>query len=125
MAEESGARSSHKSPSESQGPLAETSGKTQAVAADVKRASEDLLVINTVLEQELPDELQVGDVAQAIEHTGHLEKKLAESAESLAEVHAALQEEIAKRKKATAQRDASRAMVERLSANDADSGAED
>ncbi|MDM0017032.1 hypothetical protein [Variovorax saccharolyticus] len=99
-------------------PLDQSSGKTREVAADVKRASEDLLVINTVLEQELPDELQVGDVAQAIEHTGHLEKKLAESAESLAEVHAALEEEIAKRKKATAQRDASRALVERLSAND-------
>lgn len=106
-------------------PLDHSSGTTQAVAADVKRASEDLLVINTVLEQELPDELQVGDVAQAIEHTGHLEKKLAESAESLAEVHAALEEEIQKRKKVTAQRDASRAMVEKLSANDAEARADD
>lgn len=101
-------------------PLDQTPGKTQAVAADVKRASEDLLVIGTVLEQELPDELQVGEVAQAIEHTGHLEKKLAESAESLTEVHAALEEEIEKRKNATAQRDASRALVEKLSANDGD-----
>lgn len=110
---------------ESQTPLDRTAGKTRAVAADVKRASEDLLVINTVLEQELPDELQVGDVAQAIEHTGHLEKKLAESAESLAEVHAALEDEIQKRKKVTAQRDASRALVEKLSANDAEAGASD
>jgi hypothetical protein len=103
---------------ESRTTLDQSAGKTREVAADVKRASEDLLVINTVLEQELPDELQVGDVAQAIEHTGHLEKKLAQSAESLAEVHAALEEEIEKRKKVTAQRDASRALVERLSAND-------
>jgi len=102
----------------SRAPLDHASGKTQAVAADVKRAAEDLLVVNTVLEQELPEELQVGDVAQAIEHTGHLEKKLSESAESLAEVHAALEDEIAKRKEVTAQRDASRALVDKLSAND-------
>ncbi|HEY2258041.1 MAG TPA: hypothetical protein VGI11_20580 [Variovorax sp.] len=91
------------------------------MAADVQRASEDLLVINTVLEQELPDELQVGEVAQAIEHTGHLEKKLAESAESLAEVQATLEAEIEKRKTATAQRDASRALVDKLRAEGDDS----
>ncbi len=95
-------------------PLEQTPAKTQAVAADVKRASEDLLVINTVLEQELPDELQVGEVAQAIEHTGQLEKKLAESAESLAEVHAALKVEIEKRKAVTAERDAKQALVDKL-----------
>ena len=94
--------------------LEHAAGKTHAVAADVQSASDDLLVINTVLEQELPDELQVGEVAQAIEHTGQLEKKLAESAESLAEVHAALKEEIEKRKAVTAERDARQAQVERL-----------
>lgn len=101
--------------------LDQSAGKTGAVAAEVQRASEDLLVINTVLEQELPDELQVGEVAQAIEHTGHLEKKLAESAESLAEVHAALAKEIEKRKVVTAQRDASRALVEKLSSESSES----
>ncbi len=79
-------------------PLHETAHRTKEVAAEVKRASEDLLVVNSVLEQELPDELQVGEVAQAIEHTNQLEKKLAESAESLAEVHAALEAEIRKNK---------------------------
>jgi hypothetical protein len=77
--------------------LDQTLQKTEAVAAEVQRASDDLAVINTVLEQELPDEMQVGDVAQAIEHTGQLEKKLAESAETLAEVNATLAEEIEKR----------------------------
>jgi hypothetical protein len=78
-------------------PLDQTLEKTEAVAAEVQRASDDLAVINTVLEQELPDDVQVGDVAQAIEHTGQLEKRLAESAETLAEVNAALAEEIEKR----------------------------
>ncbi|MDM0013359.1 hypothetical protein QTH87_13025 [Variovorax sp. J22P168] len=112
------AGTSHSQPQNDRTPLDHSAGTTRTVAADVKRASEDLLVINTVLEQELPEELQVGDVAQAIEHTGHLEKKLAESAESLAQVHEALEQEIEKRKKVTAQRDASQALVEKLSTND-------
>ncbi len=83
--------------------LDRTLGKTEAVAADVQRASEDLAVINTVLEQELPKDVQVGEVAQAIEHTGQLEKKLAASAQQLAEVNAALAHEIEKRNEATEQ----------------------
>ena len=78
-------------------PLDQTLEKTEAVAAEVQSASDNLAVINTVLEQELPDDVQVGDVAQAIEHTGQLEKKLAESAEALAEVSATLAQEIEKR----------------------------
>jgi hypothetical protein len=78
-------------------PLDQTLDKTEEVAAEVQRASDDLAVINTVLEQELPGDVQVGDVAQAIEHTGQLEKKLAESAEALAEVSATLAQEIEKR----------------------------
>ncbi|MEJ7687600.1 MAG: hypothetical protein WKG52_11740 [Variovorax sp.] len=70
--------------------------KTEAIAADVQRASEDLAVINTVLDQELPKDVQVGDVAQAIEHTGELEKKLADWAQQVAEVSAALAHEIEK-----------------------------
>ncbi len=83
--------------------LDQTLDKTEAVAADVQRASEDLAVINTVLEQELPKNVQVGDVAQAIEHTGELERKLADSAQQLAEVNAALAQEIEKRNEATEQ----------------------
>jgi hypothetical protein len=84
-------------PDRAAAPLDQALDKTEAVAAEVQRASDDLAVINTVLEQELPEEVQVGDVAQAIEHTGQLEKRLAESAETLAEVNAALAEEIEKR----------------------------
>jgi hypothetical protein len=84
-------------------PLEQAFEKSETAAADVQRAADDLAVVNTVLEQELPDEVQVGDVAQAIEHTGHLEKKLAKSAEQLAEVSAALAKEIGKRADADAQ----------------------
>jgi hypothetical protein len=96
--------------------LDKTLAKSEEVAADVQRASDNLAVVNTVLEQELPDEVQVGEVAQAIEHTSQLEEKLAKSAEKLAEVNAALSEEIEKRLEVTAQRDESQALAEKLRA---------
>jgi uncharacterized coiled-coil protein SlyX len=96
--------------------LGRTLDKTEAVAAEVQRASDDLAVINTVLEQELPEQVQVGDVAQAIEHTSHLEKKLAQSAETLAEVNAALTQEIEKRIEATTERDENQAVIDKLTA---------
>ncbi|WP_390343777.1 response regulator [Variovorax boronicumulans] len=96
--------------------LDKTLKKSEQVAADVQRASDNLAVVSTVLEQELPDEVQVGEVAQAIEHTSQLEEKLAQSAEKLAEVNAALSEEIEKRLEVTAERDESQALAERLKA---------
>ncbi|SFP33758.1 hypothetical protein [Variovorax sp. 770b2] len=96
--------------------LDKTLQKSEEVAADVQRASDNLAVVSTVLEQELPDEIQVGEVAQAIEHTSQLEEKLAKSAEKLAEVNAALSEEIEKRIEVTAERDESQALAEKLKA---------
>ncbi|AGU49920.1 hypothetical protein VAPA_1c28240 [Variovorax paradoxus B4] len=96
--------------------LDKTLKKSEEVAADVQRASDNLAVVNTVLEQELPDEVQVGEVAQAIEQTGQLEEKLAKSAEKLAEVNAALSKEIEKRREVTAERDESQALAEELKA---------
>jgi hypothetical protein len=77
--------------------LQDTLEKTEAVTADVERASRQLAVVNTVLEQNLPPEVQSGDVAQAITQTEQLEKKLAKSAKALAEVSTALEAEIKKR----------------------------
>jgi hypothetical protein len=96
--------------------LHKTLKKSEEVAADVQRASDNLAVVSTVLEKELPDEVQVGEVAQAIEHTSQLEEKLAKSAEKLAEVNAALSEEIEKRLEVTAERDESQALAEKLKA---------
>jgi methyl-accepting chemotaxis protein len=96
--------------------LDETLEKSEQVAADVQRASDNLAIVSTVLEQELPEEVQVGEVAQAIEQTSQLEEKLAKSAEKLAEVNAALSEEIEKRLEVTAERDESLALAERLKA---------
>ncbi|QOF81650.1 hypothetical protein [Variovorax sp. 38R] len=96
--------------------LDKTLKKSEQVAAEVQRASDNLAVVSTVLEQELPDEVQVGEVAQAIEHTSQLEEKLAQSAEKLAEVNAALSKEIEKHLEVTAERDESQALAEKLKA---------
>ena len=78
--------------------LDRTLAKNEEVAADVQGASDHLSVVATVLEQELPDSVQVGEVAQAIEHANELEKKLARSAQALNEVNEALASEIEKRR---------------------------
>lgn len=96
--------------------LDKTLKKSEQVATDVQNASDNLAVVSTVLEQELPQEVQVGEVAQAIEHTSQLEEKLAQSAEKLAEVNAALSEEIEKRLEVTAERNESQALAEELKA---------
>jgi len=79
-------------------PLHRTLTKNEEVAADVQDASDHLSVVTTVLEQELPDHVQVGEVAQALEQAGELEKQLARSAQALAEVNEALASEIEKHK---------------------------
>ncbi len=88
--------------------------KNSVVADEVQRAAQDLSIVSTVLEQELPDAIQVGEVAQAIAHTSELEEKLAQSAETLAEVNAAPATEIEKRIEVTEQRDESIALAKKL-----------
>lgn len=89
--------------SDASGDLEATHQKARAVEAQVLQASDHAGVIGTVLAQELPDDVQVGDVAQAIEQTGELEQKLAESAATLAEVSAELGREVRKRRKVSAE----------------------
>ncbi len=95
--------------------------KTQAVAAELQTASDHAMVIGTVLSQELPAHVQVGDVAQAIEQTEELKEKLAESAETLTEVSAELEQEISKRQEVAKQLKATRAEVQELRADVSDS----
>lgn len=95
--------------------------KTQAVTSDLHNATDHALVISSVLAQELPAHVQVGEVAQALEQTEELKDKLAESAETLTEVSAELEQEIAKRRQVAKQLEASRAQVEELQAEVSDS----
>ena len=95
--------------------LEETHKKTKAVTAAIERASDHAGVIGTVLEQELPDEVQVGEVALAIEQTEELERKLAESATTLALVTAELGREVKKRRAVTEKLNQTQARVDELS----------
>ena len=95
--------------------------KTKAVTAELHSASNHAMLIGTVLEQELPPQVQVGEIAQALDQTAELKEKLAESAETLSEVSAELEQEIAKRRKVSKQLKASRAQVQELQAEVSDS----
>ena len=76
--------------------LEKTLDKTRQAASEVRSASDNLSVIHTVLEQEVPEEVQVGEVAQAIKHTEQIEKRLAGTVKTLVEANAALAAEVKK-----------------------------
>ena len=60
----------------------------------VEQSASELLVINTVLKQEIPDYMQVGEVAQALHKTDLLEIKIHDTVEDLATVNKLLEHEI-------------------------------
>lgn len=69
----------------------------EAVQEVVEHSAQELLMINAVLKQELPDHVQTGEVAQALEKTDALEERIKESANDIAEVNQALEQEIGER----------------------------
>lgn len=64
--------------------------KAKGVAADIRQAADDLAVANTVLDTHLSEEARTREIEQALGHTGAVEKTLTQSAETLDEVNAAL-----------------------------------
>ena len=69
-----------------------------AAAKDaVEQSAAELVVINTVLKQEIPDDVQTGDVAQALLRTDALEVKISDAAQDLAQVNEVLAQEIDQR----------------------------
>lgn len=71
--------------------------QNEAVRDNVERSAAELLLINAVLKQELPDEVQTAEVAQALQKTDELETRIQESADDLAEVNQVLAQEIDER----------------------------
>ena len=61
------------------------------------QSAAELLVINTVLKQEIPGHLQTGDVGQALQKTDALESKISETVADIAQVNQALAQEIDER----------------------------
>ena len=78
-------------------PLVRALDQNEAVKETVEQSANELLVINAVLKQELPNEVQAGEVAQALRKTDELETRIHESAEDLAQVNQVLAQEIDER----------------------------
>ncbi len=78
-------------------PLARALDQNEAVKETVEQSANELLVINAVLKQELPNEVQDGEVAQALRKTDELETRIQESASDLAQVNEVLAQEIDQR----------------------------
>ena len=70
-------------------PLAEALEKSETVQAAVQQSVTELLVINMVLQQEVPADALAGDVAQALQQTEKIETLLQDSADELARVNRA------------------------------------
>lgn len=71
--------------------------QNDSVQETVKQSADELLVINAVLKHNIPDEVQRGDVAQALEITEDIEDRIQTSAQELETVNKLLEHEIDER----------------------------
>ena len=78
-------------------PLERALDQNATVQDTVERSAAELMIINTVLKQEIPDHIQIGDVAQALQRTDALENKISETVEDIAHVNQVLAQEIGER----------------------------
>ena len=85
------------SPDTSPTPLERALDQNATVQDTVERSAAELLVINAVLKQEIPDHIQIGEVAQALQKTDALESKISETAEDIAHINQVLAQEIGER----------------------------
>lgn len=72
--------------------------EAKQVAAEIRDAADHLAVVNTVLQDQIPDDVQVGEVAQALAQSEEVEKNVAKSAETLDSVNNALAKATAARR---------------------------
>lgn len=68
--------------------------QNEAIQETVEQSAAELCVIHAVLKQEVPEHVQTGDVAQALQKTDELESRIQTSADNLEQVNQALKEEI-------------------------------
>lgn len=72
--------------------------EAKEVAAEIRDAADHLAVVNTVLQDQIPDDVQVGEVAQALAQSEEVEKNVSKSAETLDSVNQALTKATAARR---------------------------
>ena len=95
MTTQAASRQSAQPPAE--GALQQALEQNVAATQTVQQSADELLVINAVLKQEIPDDVQTGELAQALHKTDALEVKIHDTAQDLAQVNDALTQEIAER----------------------------
>lgn len=78
-------------------PLARALDLNEAATETVEETAAELVMINAVLKQELPDDVQVGDVAHALQRTEELEVKINDATQDLTQVNEVLTQEIVQR----------------------------
>lgn len=78
-------------------PLVKALHQNDSVKEVVKQSADELLVINAVLKKNIPEQSQMGDLAQALDKTEHIEDQIQESAEELGEVNTLLEHEVDER----------------------------
>jgi hypothetical protein len=71
--------------------------KTREAAETVQEAADDLAVVHTVLDAQVPVEVRNEDVDQALAHAGQLQEQLDKSVELLQDVTKTLEAEVKKR----------------------------
>ena len=69
----------------------------------MEQSAAELVMINAVLKQEVPPQVQTGEVAQALQKADELEHRLDASAKDLDKVNETLKQEISERLKLEAE----------------------
>ena len=77
--------------------LARALEQNEAAQGSVEKSADELLVIHAVLKHEIPEHVQTGNVAQALQKTDDLETKINDAALELAQVNEVLAQEIHER----------------------------
>ncbi|MCZ8256534.1 MAG: hypothetical protein O9327_12820 [Polaromonas sp.] len=77
--------------------LARALEKNDAIQDTVERSAQELDLVNSVLEKEIPVNVKKGDIAMALVKTAELEDQIQASADELDHVNELLQQEIAER----------------------------
>ena len=78
-------------------PLERALEQNEMAQTIVEESAAELVMIHAVLMQEIPDHVQTGDVAHALQRTDELEIKINDTAQELAKVNEVLAQEIGER----------------------------
>ena len=71
--------------------------KNEAIQESVEQSAQELLVVNAVLQQEIPLHAHSGEVAQAVQKSELIEERIQQSADDLAQVNQVLEQELSER----------------------------